>query len=115
MHRRILVNLALLGPAGQEAEVEFVLDTGFTGVLTMMPSACQALKLPYVRPQPANLADGSSIVLEVYQATLFWNGEEHDVEILAMDGAPLIGMTLLEESEVRFQGSEGGIVSIEAL
>jgi hypothetical protein len=37
------------------------------------------------------------------------------VEVLAMDGAPLIGMTLLEESGVRFQGRDGGLVSIEPL
>ncbi len=45
LHRRILVDLTLRGPTGREAELEFVLDTGFTGVLTMMPSACAALEL----------------------------------------------------------------------
>lgn len=115
LYRRILVDLTLRGPTGREAELEFVLDTGFTGVLTMMPSACEALGLLYVRPQPASLADGTSIILEVYQSALLWNGGEHDVEILAMDGAPLIGMTLLEDSDVRFQGNEGGLVSIGPL
>ena len=115
LHRRILVDLNLRGPTGQEAELEFVLDTGFTGVLTMLPSACKALELHYIRPQPASLAEGSSIILEVYQALLLWNGEGHDVEVLAMDGEPLIGMTLLEDSDVRFQGNEGGTVSIEPL
>jgi len=115
LHRRTLVDLNLRGPTGREAELEFVLDTGFTGVLTLMPSACKALELRYIRPQPASLAEGSSIILEVYQASLVWNGEEHDVEILAMYGEPLIGMTLLEDSDVRFQGNEGGLVSIEPL
>lgn len=115
LHRRILVDLTLRGPTGREGVLEFVLDTGFTGVLTMMPSVCEALELHYVRPQPASLADGSSIILEVYQAALFWHDEEHDVEILAMDGTPLIGMTLLEDSDVRFQGNEGGFVSVGPL
>ena len=115
LHRRILVNLTMRGPAAREAEIEFVLDTGFTGVLTMMPTICKALGLHYICPQTAQLADGSSVILEVYQAALFWNGEEHNVEILAIEGAPLIGMTLLEDSDVHFQGKKGGIVRIEAL
>ena len=114
-HRRILVDLILRGPTGTEAEVEFVLDTGFTGVLTMLPSVCEALGLHYVRPQPASLAEGSSVILEAYQAALLWNRDEYDVEILAMDGTPLIGMTLLETSEVCFQGSEGSLVRIGPL
>ena len=47
--------------------------------------------------------------------TLLWDGEERDVEVLALEGAPLIGMTLLEDSDVRFQGRDGGVVSIEAI
>ncbi len=115
LHRRILIDLVLRGFGDQEAELEFVLDTGFTGVLTMPPSVCEALELQYIRPQPANLADGSSVVLEVYQAALVWHSGVYDVEVLAMEGAPLIGMTLLEDSEVRFQGREGGFASIKPL
>jgi hypothetical protein len=37
------------------------------------------------------------------------------VEILAMDGAPLIGMTLLDGFDVRLQVTDGGLVSIEPL
>lgn len=115
MHRRILVDLTLRGSLGTEAEVEFVLDTGFTGGLTLLASVCEALELQYVRLQPASLAEGSSVILEAYQATLLWQDSEYDVEVLAMEGAPLIGMTLLETSDVHFQGSEGGSVSIEPL
>ena len=72
--RRAYLNLTVRGPGGQEGEVEFVLDTGFTGVITLPPSACNLLALPYVRPQPAGLADGSRIMLDVYEATLLWDG-----------------------------------------
>jgi clan AA aspartic protease len=115
LHRRILIQLVLRGFSDQEAELEFVLDTGFTGVLTLPPSICEALELQYVRPQPANLADGSSVILEVYQAVLVWHSGVYDVEVLAMEGAPLIGMTLLEDSEARFQGREDGLASIGPL
>ncbi len=115
LNRRVFVELSLSGPVGQSADVEFVLDSGFTGVTTLAPEACAALALPFLRLQPAGLADGSPLLLEVYQVTLLWDGEERDVEVLALEGAPLIGMTLLEDSDVRFQGRDGGVVSIEAL
>ncbi len=112
-NRRIFVELALVAPDGEAVDVEFVLDSGFTGVTTLAPAACAALELPFLRLQPAGLADGSPLLLEVYRAALIWDGEERAVEVLALEGAPLIGMTLLEESDVRFQGREGGFVSIE--
>ncbi len=114
-NRRVFVELSLAGPNDQAVDVEFVLDTGFTGVTTLAPEACTALGLPFLRLQPAGLADGSPLLLDVYQATLFWDGEERQVEVLALEGAPLIGMTLLEESDVRFQGRDGSLVSIEPL
>lgn len=113
LNRCVFVQLAIVDAEGQALEVEFVLDTGFTGVLTLAPAACAALELLFLRLQPAGLADGSPLRLKVYLATLLWHDQERDVEVLALEGAPLIGMTLLEDSEARFQGREGGFVSIE--
>ena len=84
---RAYVGLLVRSPNGQEGTVEFVLDTGFTGVTTLPAAACSAFGLPVVRLQPARLADGSRIVLDVYEATLMWDGSERLVEVLAMDGA----------------------------
>lgn len=55
--RRAYIPLLVRGLAGQEGEVEFVLDTGFTGVTTLPPAACTALGLSLERLQPAHLAD----------------------------------------------------------
>ena len=114
-NRRLFVELSLAGPNGQAINVEFVLDTGFTGVTTLAPEACMALELPFLRIQPAGLADGSPLLLDVYQATLLWDHEQRKIEVLALEGAPLIGMTLLEDSDVHFQGRDGGLITIEPL
>ena len=113
--RHAFVNLVVRGPQGHSAETEFVIDTGFTGVLTLPPDACAALHLHFARYQPAGLADGSQVMLDVYEATLLWDGEERLVEVLAMDSAPLIGMTALEGFDVRLQVVENGLVTIEPL
>lgn len=114
-NHRAYVNLSIRTPDGREHEIETVLDTGFTGVLTLPPAAVAALSLPYVGPQPARLADGSPVMLALHELTLLWDGEERPVEVLSMDGAPLIGMALLDGSDVHLQVTEGGLVSIEPL
>jgi clan AA aspartic protease len=114
-HRRAYVVLPVRDASAEEVEIEFVLDTGFTGSLTIPPEACSALALPFLRLQPAHLADRSRIMLDVYEADLLWDGVERTVEVLAMDGAPLIGMALLTGFDVRLQVAEGGLVTIEPL
>lgn len=112
---RAFVRLTLRGLDGRAGSADFVLDTGFTGALTLPTADCAAMGLPFLRRQPAGLADGSAITLRVYQATLLWDGEERLVEVLAMDQTPLVGMAALEGSEVRLQITDGGLVTIEPL
>ena len=90
------VDLTVGDPAGQHGEVRFALDTGFIGDITLPSAACAALGFRYLRPQPVSLADGSRVVLDVYEGTLVWDGATRAVEVLAADGTPLLGMTLLD-------------------
>lgn len=47
--------------------------------------------------------------------TLFWDGQERQVEVLAVEGPPLLGMTLIDGHDLRLQAVEGGLVTIERL
>jgi clan AA aspartic protease len=113
-NHRAYVNLIVRGANGQ-SEVEFVLDSGFTGALTLPPADCIALGLRPDRIQPSFLADRTRILLEVFAATLMWDGVERQVEVLAMEGAPLLGMTVLSGNNIRIQAMEGGLVAVEPL
>jgi clan AA aspartic protease len=112
--RRAYVSLKVRGLGG-EGDVEFVVDTGFTGVTTLPPAACAALVFPFLRRQPSFLAGRRQVVVDVYEMTLLWDGEERQVEVLAVEGPPLLGMTLMEGHDVRLQAVEGGVVTIERL
>jgi clan AA aspartic protease len=112
--RRAYVPLTVRG-TGADGEVEFVLDTGFTGVTTLPPAACTALALPFLRRQPSFAANRQRVVLDVYEMTLIWDGAERQVEVLAMEGPPLIGMTLLDGYNLRVQAVDGGLVTIERI
>lgn len=110
---RIEVQFLLSGrPA---LNVEFVIDTGFEGFLTLPPAAVAAMGLPYVRTLVANLADGSGTRADVHEATILWHGEVRTVDVLAIGRRPLLGTSLLDGSETSIQFTDGGLVSIDLL
>jgi len=110
-----LVSLTIRGIHHPDVAIEFVVDTGFAGFLTLPLAAVQALGLPYQYDTPANLADDSVVQLPVYEAIIVWDGVERAVRVLAMGRRPLLGMALLDGSELLLQCRDGGIVTIETL
>jgi clan AA aspartic protease len=101
--------------AQTDIEIEYVIDTGFTGYLTMPLSAIQSLGLTFLRRMPANLADDSTIFVEVYLATILWAGEEKEVEVLATGRRPLVGTMLLDGYEMTVQFADQGLVTVDPL
>ena len=112
--RHPLVPLAVQGNT-KRGEADFVLDTGFAGFLTLPSAAIARLGLPYVGVQPSTLADNSTTLLSIYRLTVHWDGEDREVDVLELEGAPLLGMSLLDGYDVRIQAIEGGLVTIERL
>ena len=54
-----IVRLVVQGPAGQTSSIEAVIDTGFTGFLTVTPALATELRLDLRGTSRATLADGS--------------------------------------------------------
>ena len=113
--RHAIVPLMFLLVNGATFPIEFVIDTGFTDHLCLPSEAVNLLRLPFLYNLPANLADSSSVVLPVHQATIFWDGAERDVRVFATGRRPLIGTALLGEQELVIQFTEGGLVTIDEL
>lgn len=51
-----VVSLALQGPSGQTSEIEAVIDTGFTGFLTVTPALVMELGLDLLGTSGPNLS-----------------------------------------------------------
>lgn len=113
--REATILLQLQGPAGQEHQIEAVIDTGFTGRLLLPPAVVANLGLQSLGRGGAVLADGSTTVFNVYEVTVDWNGQLLTVPVHEADGDPLVGMALLYGCELRVQVIDGGTVTIEAL
>jgi clan AA aspartic protease len=95
--------------------VDAVIDTGFSGFLTLPSNIIAALDLTWKGRDVATLGDGSSCIFEVYIASVIWDGEYRAIDINESETAPLIGMRLLRGYELRIRAIEGGLVTIEAL
>jgi clan AA aspartic protease len=114
-NREATIHLVVSGPSGQQREIEAIIDTGFTGFLTLPPALVQALGLAWLCRQPGILADGSVDVFDVYSATVIWDGQPRTVEVEAADTEPLVGMSLLDRHSLRIDVLTGGVVTITAL
>jgi len=113
--RQAVIHLTVRGPAGQEQEIEAIIDTGFDGSLSLPPSIVVQLGLPWRQRGRALLADGSESVFDIYEATADWDGEARRIVVDEVETVPLIGMSLLEGYELTIQVQRGGNVTLRAL
>ena len=100
---------------GQPRSLEVVLDTGFTGYLTLPSESISQLGLPSVGQRTFELANGELFDFRVYLGSLSWHGRPSDVLVLQSDSVPLLGMALLWGSRITMDALNEGEVTIEEL
>lgn len=113
-YREAVIRIPLLYTGGQH-DIEAVLDTGFSGSLTLPPSLILSLGLPFRSRGSALLADGSLAQFDIYAATLIWDGIPRNILVEAADTDPLLGMGLLYGCNINIRAVDGGTVTIERL
>ena len=110
LEARITVNI--LDHLGIAVPVESVIDTGFTGYMTLPNDLISALRLERTRSRTMRLADGRSRRLAAYFATVMWYGKPMTITALTMPGTPLVGMSLLWNSDIGIAARAGGRVVV---
>lgn len=110
-----VIRLKLFGPTRLEEEIEAVIDTGFTDMLTLPPSIIAALQLSFRTVGSYTLADGNTVLLPIYTVIVSWDGQDRTVMAVEADGGPLIGMALLYGSRLVLDIIDGGDVTISKL
>lgn len=113
--REAIVQLVVLGENKQNKGIKAVIDTGYTGFLTLPSATITTLGLTWYMQQEGILGDGSLCMFNVYEASVIWDGEVRSIEINESEADPLIGMGLLEGYELKIQGIPGGLVTITSL
>ena len=112
--REAVLALRVIGPAGAVI-VPTVIDTGFSGLLTLSPAVAGSIGLPVVGRGFATLADGSVEEHDVYRADVDWFGSPRRVLVASADGDALVGMALLADCELRVEVKPGGAVEVKRL
>ena len=111
----VVITLLVRDSTRQEHEIESILDTGFTGSLTLPPSLIESLGLVWRSRSSAILANGNIEEFDLYVAAVIWDAHERQILIQAIENAPLLGMAMLVGYDLRVRVIVGGSVEIEAV
>ena len=109
-----VVSLSLQGAEGRSQEIEVVVDTGYTGFLTLPAALVAELRLPFAYVGRAFLANDDEVEFDVHDVTVLWDGQPRQARAAATGSTPLMGMLLLDGHDLNVQVREGGRVVIRA-
>ena len=109
-----VVTLPLQDPEGRTRDIEAVVDTGYSGFLTLPLGLVEELGLPFAYMGQAFLANDAEVDFDVHYVTVLWDGKPRDIEADATGSTPLVGMLLLDRHSLNIQVESGGCVVIQA-
>jgi clan AA aspartic protease len=110
-----VIDIPAFAAGGSQQLLQAVIDTGYSGFLTLPPSVIAQLNLPFRTRGTLVLADGSRQLFDIYVATVIWDRTPRTILVDAVDSNPLIGMELLSGFELRIPVRVGETVEIVAL
>lgn len=94
---------------------KFIVDTGYTGLLTLPLKDITALGLELTEDMEITLADESRATVNVYSGVIMWHGMAREIFVLELDSRPLLGAGLLRGSRLNIDFEEGGAVAVTPL
>jgi clan AA aspartic protease len=109
-----LVSLTVHGER-DSLDVEFLVDTGYTGFLSVPTRLLESIGATAEGPAMVSMADGTLRDVTLYTLNLEWDGDELEVEAVTVEDHPLLGCKMLEGYHLSVEMSEGGEVIIEPL
>jgi clan AA aspartic protease len=114
-NREATISLVIVNENRQTKLINAVIDTGYTGYLSLPSEIITELNLSWTGIDRGTLGDGSEVTFEVYAAKVIWDGEYRDIPINEAETDPLVGISLLYGYDLHIQTIEGGDVIIKLL
>src|ERR1051325_6216016 len=102
------VSLELPTLNGRYVSVEFILDTGFDGDISLPSAFLRRFDSSPAFSTMRELADGSYREFAMHSMTIQWNGEEREIEVLVLEREPLLGTMLPDGGRITIDLVEGG-------
>jgi clan AA aspartic protease len=106
------IRLVVSNESKQRQTIDAVIDTGFTGFLTLPLIVINSLDLRLYSREEGILGDGSTCIFDVYSGLVIWDGY---IDVNAAETDPLVGMSLLYGYRIQLDAIERGIVVIQSL
>ena len=107
-----VIDISIQDVAGKLTVERVVVDTGFSGHLTLQSKMIAALKLPFLTTKVFSLGDSSEATFEIYKGVVIWGGQRRDTKVLSSEAHPLLGMALLRGVRICVDVVDGGQVRI---
>lgn len=109
-----VIPVTVHGPRGVALVLEVLLDTGYSGFLTLPAAKIATLDLEPVAANRLILADGTAVISTIYQAVVAWDDQERIIEVDRLEATALTGMALMQSYELNAQIMVGGRVTLTA-
>jgi clan AA aspartic protease len=106
------ISLRVRGNDSDYREISAIVDTGFTGSLTLTPTMIDELRLDWIGSEAGLLGNGSIVSFDVYNGTVLWHDEPRRIEVNASSAEALVGMELLRGYNLEIDVVDGGRVFI---
>ena len=113
--KEAIIELTVKNSFGGSLTMAAVIDTGFTGWLTLPSDKIAALGWRWDQLSSGTLADGRDVTFDVYLGLVHWDGQDVEVLVQASDSIPLVGMALIEGYELNIRAVPGGRVTLNRL
>ena len=107
------VPLNILGSDGAFRTLAVVVDTGFTGTLTLPEAIASDLGLRYLPSREITLADGQTHLRPTCRAELLWHGQPIALRANVLGDKPMLGTGILSPCRLHIDLWLGGTVTIE--
>ena len=107
------ITVSVMDAYGELQQCEVIVDTGFTGWLTLPEADIRRLGLVRAGYRDSVTASGNKEEFDYYETWVSWHGQLSEIEVFESIDQPLLGMELLEGSLVTVDAREGGVVIIE--
>ena len=115
VNREAIIQLVIVGDSKQLKSVKAIIDTGFTGDLTLPRNVIDELGFTLRGFQRVILGDGSIQYFEMFVGMVIWDGQMREIEINAAETDSLVGMGLMEDYKLEIEARPNGEVRITSL
>jgi clan AA aspartic protease len=114
-NHELMARVTIQDTSGQDHEIEALIDTGFTGALTLPASTIAALGLTRHSTGSAVTATGAIVHFDLYPVTIIWDGVARYIFAQEINSSPLLRLRMLIGHDLRARVEPGGRVELEAI